>query len=210
MPSSSMFSTRTVLILVAALLAFWAVGAYNRLVRLRSAVVGAWAPLEVQLKRRHGLARELGELLAGALPADAPPAERAVIEAVVAASRQADAACSLIHGRPVAPGGVQSLGVAERTLDHALRSLRRVFDARAGLLTEPSVGERTESLMQTLQQTESQIAFARQQHEQAVQALNAAVTEWPTRIIAALFSVRTTAGLPPVEVPLEAHEPPRV
>ncbi|MGA0612235.1 LemA family protein [Caldimonas sp. KR1-144] len=210
MPSTSMFSTRAVLILVAALLVFWAVGAYNRLVRLRSAMVAAWGPLDAQLKRRHGLARELGEMLGGALPADAPLAERAVIEAVVAASRQADAACGHIHGRPVDAGGVQSLGVAERTLDHALRSLRRVFDAHAGLLNEPSLGERTESLMQALQQTEAQIAFGRQQHEQSVQALNAAVTEWPTRVIAALFNVRRTTSLPQPEPLSEVHEPSRL
>lgn len=210
MPSNSMFSTRVVLMLVVALLVFWALGAYNRLVRLRSAMVAAWAPLDAQLKRRHGLARELGEMLGTALPVGAPAAERAVIEAVVAASRQADAACAHIHGRPVEPGGVQSLGVAERTLDHALRALRRVFDAQAGLLAEPSLGERAESLVQALQQTEAQIAFGRQQHEQAVLALNAAVTEWPTRIIAALFGVRRTAALPAPEAPAELHEPSRL
>lgn len=206
MPWTSMFSTRTVLILVGALLAFWALGAYNRLVRLRSAMVAAWAPLDAQLRRRHSLARELGEMLGSALPETAPPAERAVIDAVIAASRQADAACTHIHGRPVEPGGVQSLGVAERTLDHALRALRRVFEARAGLLSEPSLGERAESLMQGLQQAEAQIAFGRQQHEQAVQALNEAVTEWPTRVIAALFGVRRSAALAPPDAALEPHE----
>jgi len=210
MPATSMFSTQVVVILVVALLVFWAVGAYNRLVRLRSAMVAAWVPLDAQLKRRHGLARELGEMLASALPGTSPAAERAVIEAVVAASRQADAACAHIHGRPVEPGGVQSLAVAERTLDHALRSLRRVFDAQAGLLAGPALGERAESLVQALQQTEAQIAFGRQQHTQAVQALNGAVAEWPTRIIAALFSVRRTVALPAPEPSAEPHEPSRL
>ncbi|RYZ74868.1 MAG: LemA family protein [Lysobacteraceae bacterium] len=41
--------------LAAALLAAWAVLAYNRLVRLRNQVRNAWADVDVQLIRRHDL-----------------------------------------------------------------------------------------------------------------------------------------------------------
>ena len=59
-----MSTSTTVLLVLVALLGFWAVGAYNRLTRLRGAAISAWGPLDAQLRRRQALAFELTELLA--------------------------------------------------------------------------------------------------------------------------------------------------
>jgi LemA protein len=50
------------LLLLALVVFFWAVGAYNRLVRLRNAVANAFAQIDVQLKRRHDLIPNLVEV----------------------------------------------------------------------------------------------------------------------------------------------------
>ena len=45
-----------------AFLVFWAVGAYNRLIRLRNEITNAFAQIDVQLKRRHDLIPNLVEV----------------------------------------------------------------------------------------------------------------------------------------------------
>ena len=40
---------------LAAVLLFWTVGAYNRLVRLRGAIVRQFAPVDAQFRARHAL-----------------------------------------------------------------------------------------------------------------------------------------------------------
>ncbi|MCZ8254634.1 MAG: LemA family protein, partial [Polaromonas sp.] len=42
-----------VVIVVFALLVFWAVGAYNRLIRLKNIIANAFGQIDVQLKRRY-------------------------------------------------------------------------------------------------------------------------------------------------------------
>ena len=68
------------LLLLALVVFFWAVGAYNRLVRLRNAVANAFAQIDVQLKRRHDLIPNLVEVARKYLQHEAQ-----TLEAVIAA-----------------------------------------------------------------------------------------------------------------------------
>ena len=54
-----------VFVAVLALLAFWAVAAYNALVRSRNKVDESWSGIDVQLKRRHDLVPNLVEAVKG-------------------------------------------------------------------------------------------------------------------------------------------------
>lgn len=47
--------SEVILLALGATVLFWAVGAYNRLVRLRNEIANAFAQIDVQLKRRHDL-----------------------------------------------------------------------------------------------------------------------------------------------------------
>ena len=47
---------------VAAVLVFWAVGAYNRLVSLRNEIARSFTPVEAQMRVRHGLLERWAEL----------------------------------------------------------------------------------------------------------------------------------------------------
>src|SRR3979490_262146 len=55
------------LLIVVALLVFWAVASYNRLIGLRNQVLNGWRQIDVQLKRRHDLIPNLVNTVRGAM-----------------------------------------------------------------------------------------------------------------------------------------------
>lgn len=185
---------RIVLFAALALLVFWGIGAYNRLVRLRSAVIAAWVPIDSQLRRRQALAIELAELLTREADDVGLDAEaRGALQSVLAATRQAQAAAEHVQVRPVHVGAVHSLGLAEQVLDGALRPLRALIDARPSLLEEPARGERVQALLLGLHEADAQLAFVRRLFNEAVAAFNEAAHEWPTRLVAGVFGFRPAA-----------------
>ena len=56
-----MTPTQWISIAVLAVLVFWSVGAYNRLVRLKNTIANAFGQIDVQLKRRYDLIPNLVE-----------------------------------------------------------------------------------------------------------------------------------------------------
>ena len=50
-----MTTAQTLGLITAAVLGFWGVGAYNRLVRLRNDIAKAFIPLELQVQQRHAV-----------------------------------------------------------------------------------------------------------------------------------------------------------
>lgn len=189
-----MTTGQIVLLAAAALLLFWGVGAYNRLVSLRAAMAAAWAPIDAQLRRRQALAFDLASLLAE-LPPMADEVGRAALQTVMAATRQAQAACDHAQVRPSSAGAIQSLGLAEQVLDGALRPLRVLIESRPALRDEPQVAEQLHALLQGLHDAEVQIDFNRRLFKEAVGRFNAAVHELPTRLIASAFGFRPAAPL---------------
>lgn len=195
-----MTPTRIALIAGAALLLFWLVGAYNRLVRLRGAVLGAWPPIDAQLRHRQALALELAELLGAVDPLEGLSDEigRATLQTVAAAARQAKAAVDHAQLRVGSAGAIQSIGLAEQVLEGALRPLRVLIAARPALIDDPddpARGERVQALLLGLQDADAQLAFMRRVFNDAVQAFNGAVHELPTRLVASLFGFRAAAPL---------------
>ena len=73
-----------VLLVVLALLVFWFIGAYNKLIGLKNQVANAWKQIDVQLKRRHDLIPNLVNTVKGAMQF-----ERETLEAVVSARNKA-------------------------------------------------------------------------------------------------------------------------
>lgn len=192
-----MTATDIALMVGAALLVFWMLGAYNRLVRLRSAVRSAWPPIDAQLRRRQALALELAELLSTPDPAESLGDEigRETLQTVTAAARQAQAAADHAQVRIGSAGAIQSLGLAEQVLEGALRPLRVLIAARPAFAREPAVGERVQALLIGLQEADAQLAFVRRLFNEAVKAFNGAVHELPTRLVAGLFGFRPAAPL---------------
>src|SRR5665647_54689 len=107
-----------VLISLFAALVFWAVGAYNRLVRLRNTIANAFGQIDVQLKRRYDLIPNLVEAAKKYLLH-----EQSTLEAVIAARNQARSASDAVRSRPTHAGSVIALAAAEQALSGSLGHL---------------------------------------------------------------------------------------
>lgn len=165
-----------------AVLLFWSVGAYNRLVGLRSALVTSFATVDAQFRHRHGLLLRLADVLEPRAGTDA-----AGLAAFRAACAQAEAACSRARLRPAALGLMTSLRLSEDIL----------ADARGRLPVEPAPAPDSElgALISELAAGDSTFAFACRQFNEHVQTYNRAVRQFPTSLLAGLFRFRTAGTL---------------
>ena len=108
-----MTTTQGTVAAIAAVVVFWVVGAYNRLVRLRSELVARFGTVDERYRQRHALLEGQLDLLSTVLAAAAPR-----LDALRAACRQADAAraagarCQKPPANPPrAPGSTPALRV---------------------------------------------------------------------------------------------------
>lgn len=143
---------------------------YNRLVSLQQEVRGAWAQIDVQLKRRHDLIPNLVEAVKGYLVH-----ERQTLERVISARTQA-----------INAAGLPAKAEAENVLTHTLRTLFAVVERYPELKANQNVL----ALQEELISTENRIAFARQFYNDQVARLNTAVGSVPTNLIASVAGVR--------------------
>jgi LemA protein len=181
-----MNTVQIVSLIALAVLVFWGVGAYNRLVRLRNVIGNSFAQIDVQLKRRYDLIPNLVEV-ARKYAAH----ERETLEAVTAARNQAKAAADVARGRPAAAGAVTSLAVAEQALAGAMGRLMAVVEAYPELKADQSLRE----LAEELTSTENKIGFARQLFNDATLDYNNAAQQFPTNLMASMFGFREAAML---------------
>ena len=165
---------------LSAVLVVWMVGAYNRMVNLRNALVARFASVDELSRQRHALLDKQVELLAAALASAGPR-----LDALRAACRQADAAREHARARPGAAGAVTSLRVAEEIL----------ADARSRLPVQTVAGAELPDINAKLADGDTTLAFARREFNAAVAAYNAAVRQFPTALVAWLFGFRPGATL---------------
>jgi LemA protein len=157
---------------------FWAVGAYNRLVRLKNAIANAFGQIDVQLKRRYDLIPNLVEVARKYLAHEAQ-----TLEAVIAARNQAKAAEQTAAGSPLNAGALGALAGAEQMLGGALGRLFAVVEAYPELKADQNMRE----LSEELSSTENRIGFARQAYNDHVLEFNDAAAQFPTLVVALLF-----------------------
>ncbi len=181
-----MTTTTWVLLVVAVLVLFWAVGAYNRLVRLRNAVANAFAQIDVQLKRRHDLIPNLVEVARKYLQHEAQ-----TLEAVIAARNQARSAEQAAVIGPLNAALVSSLSGAEQALGGALGKLMAVVEDYPDLKADQTMRELSEELAST----ENRLGFARQAFNDQVLEFNDAAQEFPALVVARLFGFAPQAML---------------
>ncbi|HYW55753.1 MAG TPA: LemA family protein [Polaromonas sp.] len=189
-----MSTTSLVLIAVSALLLFWAVGAYNRLVRLKNVIANAFGQIDVQLKRRYDLIPNLVEAAKKYLQH-----ERETLEAVIAARNQARTASDAARSRPTGASEVMALAVAEQALSGSLARLFAVAEAYPELKADDTIRELSEELTST----ENKVAFARQAYNDAVLDYNNAQGQFPPVLIARLFGFAPSAMLQATQSPAE-------
>ncbi len=180
-------NTPNILILIiGALLLFWSVGAYNRLIRLRNEIGNAFAQIDVQLKRRHDLIPNLVEVARKYMEH-----ERETLERVTAARAQVIAATDLVKAKPHQPGPIMSLGMAEGLLSNAMGRFNAVMEAYPELKAD----QRLRDLSEELTHTENKVAFSRQLFNDASLDYNNAAQQFPSNIVAGLFGFKTASML---------------
>ncbi|MFT3664038.1 LemA family protein [Piscinibacter sp.] len=162
-------------IVAAAVLVFWAVGAYNRLVRLRNDLLRAFPAVDAQFQARQAALMRWAEGLA----AQAQPADAQALAALHAAARQAETACGHARAHPARAGAVTSLRLAEDILAHS----------RAAL------GPDGEGPDAALAEADTALAFARRRFNETAELYNHAVSQFPTWVIAAVFGFRKAGTL---------------
>jgi LemA protein len=170
-----------VTLVVIAVLAFWIIGAYNRLVSLRNVFKNAFAQIDVQLKRRYDLIPNLVETAKGYMQH-----ERETLEAVIRARSGAVSANSAAAANPADPGAIKQLMAAEGALSGALGKLFALAEAYPDLKANANMMQLTEELTGT----ENKIAFARQAFNDSVMTYNTAVEQFPSNVIAGMFSFK--------------------
>lgn len=175
-----------VFIALGLLVFFWAVGAYNRLVRLKNAIANAFGQIDVQLKRRYDLIPNLVEVARRYLAHEAQ-----TLEAVIAARNQARTAEQTAAGNPLNAGALGALAGAEQALGGALGKLFAVVENYPDLKADQGMRELSEELTST----ENRVGFARQAYNDHVLEFNDAAAQFPTLLIARLFGFQPLAML---------------
>lgn len=156
-----------VIVLVALIVVFWAIGLYNRLVQLREGVRAGWSHIEVLLKRRHDLIPNLVETVKGYATH-----ENETLEGVISARNSA-----------VAATGVQSQAAAEGELTQALGRLFAVSEAYPDLKANQNFMQ----LQNELTDTENGIASQRQGYNNTVRSYNETILSFPANLMAGPF-----------------------
>ncbi len=170
-----------ILLGVIAVLAFWAIGAYNRLVDLRNRFKNSFAQIDVQLKRRYDLIPNLVETAKGYMKH-----ERETLEAVIKARNSAVIANNAVAADPGSAGAMQGLVSAEGALNGALSKLFALSEAYPDLKANQNMMQLSEELTGT----ENKISFARQAFNDAVMSYNTAIGQFPGNVLASMFSFK--------------------
>jgi LemA protein len=180
---------------------FWFVGAYNRIVRLRSAALQAYAALDAALVRQLDFVQAR---LAEAAPAQQP----AAVEGSADASLQASAGqlvtlLAATRLRPLDPSGIAALGTALHVMLGAWQRLYPdavvSFEADGTLSRPAPLGMRDEPAGAAVPiawpEPSAAAEIARSQFNQAVDQYNGAIAQFPALLVAWIMQLRPAAPL---------------
>ena len=171
---------------VAAVLVLWVLGAHNRLMQLRNAIHAAWGQIDEQLRRRR---EHLPPLLAALREPLA--AESATLDAVQAALERQLAAAEALRARPTAGEAVGALARAEAELASTVARLLALLDQQPAQRQRDEVG----AALRELHDADLRLAFARQWFNDAVDAYNGALQQFPTRLLRPLLGLAPASRL---------------
>ena len=171
---------------IAAVIVFWMVGAYNRLVALRTAIGDAFRQVDELVQRRAAAATALA-----AAARDKMPSEQAALDAWLAAQTTSRQAADALRARPVMAPLATALMNAEPPLSAARSRVMALLEQHPEVTAEAT----TAAHVATLRETEARLVFARQLFNEAAQAYNDAVRLFPTRLLARLYGFGTAGRL---------------
>ena len=155
-------------VIAVVVLILWFVSLYNGLVRLKNIAEGAWAQIDVQLKRRHDLIPNLIATAKGYMAH-----EKGTLEAVIQARNAAVSATQDPNAGPAAVAG------AENMLTGVLRQFFALSEAYPDLKANTNMLQ----VQEELTSTENRIAFSRQHYNDSVRRYNTKLQVIPTNIV---------------------------
>lgn len=140
---------------------------YNRLVRDRNRIDGAWSDIDVQLQRRHDLIPQLVKAVD-----QYAKYERATIEAV-----------TVLRAEAMRMTDVEALGKAEEELSDGVRRLIALAEQYPDLKANENFLE----LQSELVETEDYLQFARRYYNGSVREFNTRIETVPSNVVAGWF-----------------------
>jgi len=148
----------------------WAVGKYNRFIKLRNNRENAFADIDVQLKQRHDLIPQLVATVKGYASH-----EKETLDRIVSARSGA------INAR-----SIDDKIIAENELSSALAGLKITVEAYPDLKANTNFMQ----LQEEISDIENKLAAVRRYFNSATKELNTAIEMFPGNIIAGMFGFR--------------------
>ena len=170
-----------VAIVVAAVTVFWMLGAYNRLVALRNDIGQAWATVEEALRQRGAAVAALVAALREPLAA-----EQGALEALQNAQGASAQATAAMAACTVADDTAAHWVAAEGALAAAASRVFALLDQHAELRAQDPVS----APVAAWGAWEPRLVYRRQKFNEAAFIYNAALTQFPTRLLVPLFGFR--------------------
>jgi LemA protein len=172
---------------VFALLLFWAMGAYNRLVRLRSRGIAAFANLETFFNQYILMVKtNVPQWSAAAAPGNAVPdndTSVAAWAALAAAAEQLNASLKVAHTRPLNGPTMSALRTAFETLCLSWLRLRDLPADLAGAAVPDTLQSQWETVA-------AQVEMARTDFNRTVTNYNQAISQFPALLLARAFGLQ--------------------
>lgn len=161
-----------VVLVIAALLIFWLIASYNRLVHLNAMVKEGWSGIDVQLKRRYDLIPNLIATVKGY-----SLHEKNIIEDIVR-----------MRAASMGASSITEKAAAEQGLTQSLKTLFALAEQYPNL----KANENFLALQKELGSLEQELQLARRYYNGTARNYNIAVTTFPSNMIAGPFGFAPT------------------